>query len=353
MSFQNAQNVFPEWEGFFEPGEEEAETYHEEDGNEAHEDSLPAHKKRVSYAALVEDYLTGEGISMDGLAQRVAGAAITQYWLESVFPPEVAAAHKSCSLHFHELASLGMGKYNAVTLNLPQLGYLAADEDDFFKRLDSLLVLAKEGLDVRRQAVAKLKLKLHEEGLFETGQSASKLVLCGMAECCGNLLGAPSESERGKAFSEKLHAHLARQLDSYSEQDGLPFLLEDKALPEIAERFAAHDSAAYPDKDGTNDGEHHGYSGDTAPAVIPAMHYELFSSPRCPHCPPLESFMAASSLEGKQFNVDTKKGLKLATERGVFITPTLIFYNDEEKEIARAHNVDEVQALGILGNGGT
>ncbi len=347
MSFQNAQNVFPEWEGFFEPEEEEAASYREDGENEEDGSSLPQQKKRVSYAALVEDYLTGDDISMDGLAKRVAGAAITQYWLESVFPPELAAAHKSCSLHLHELSTLGMGKRNTVTLNLPQLAYLAADIDDFYKRLDSLLVLAKEGLDVRRQVAAKLKLKLHEEGLFDAQQPTNSIALCGIEECCRNLLAHTADSEQGKDFASTLRDHLARQLEAYTAQDGLLFQLEDSAVQEVAERFAQHDRFTYPDIQTSGSEDFPTYSQAEEVSQPLAVHYELFTSPRCPHCPALKEYIASSSLEGTQYNADTKKGLKLAAERGVFITPTIIFYNNEEKEIARAHNVEEVQALGF------
>lgn len=72
--------------------------------------------------------------------------------------------------------------------------------------------------------------------------------------------------------------------------------------------------------------------------------YELFTRPGCPHCPPVADFMAHSKITGNSINVDTDEGMSLAAERGVFSTPTVIFYNESGASFARAHNVDELSA---------
>ncbi len=74
-------------------------------------------------------------------------------------------------------------------------------------------------------------------------------------------------------------------------------------------------------------------------------HYELFTRPGCPHCPPVQDFITNSELEGKSINVDTDEGMNLAAERGVFSTPTVIFYNSNGASLARAHTVDELLSL--------
>ncbi|MDY6822125.1 MAG: ribonucleoside triphosphate reductase, partial [Deferribacterota bacterium] len=43
------------------------------------------------------------------------------------------------------------GSIGVVTINLPKLGYLAADENDFYKRLDNLMELARNSLKIKRK----------------------------------------------------------------------------------------------------------------------------------------------------------------------------------------------------------
>ncbi|MCL2156293.1 MAG: ribonucleoside triphosphate reductase, partial [Leptospirales bacterium] len=45
------------------------------------------------------------------------------------------------------------GSIGVVTINLPRIGFLAKDEDDFFMQLESLMVLAKNSLEIKRKAL--------------------------------------------------------------------------------------------------------------------------------------------------------------------------------------------------------
>jgi len=45
------------------------------------------------------------------------------------------------------------GSIGVVTLNLPRLGYLAKDEDEFFERLEALMETAKDSLEIKRKAL--------------------------------------------------------------------------------------------------------------------------------------------------------------------------------------------------------
>lgn len=73
--------------------------------------------------------------------------------------------------------------------------------------------------------------------------------------------------------------------------------------------------------------------------------YELFVRKTCPNCPPVKAYMANVKLSGKMIDVDTKDGLDEAALKGVFAAPTVIVYNAEGTEIARAHNVEELTAI--------
>ena len=45
------------------------------------------------------------------------------------------------------------------------------------------------------------------------------------------------------------------------------------------------------------------------------------------------------------YHIDTKEGLAEAAKKGVFASPTVIFYNEAGIETARCHNVEELEAV--------
>ena len=54
------------------------------------------------------------------------------------------------------------GSIGVVTINIPRLGYTCVDEEDFFKKLGSLMELGKESLEIKRKAVERFT----EMGLY-------------------------------------------------------------------------------------------------------------------------------------------------------------------------------------------
>ncbi|MCQ2981446.1 MAG: hypothetical protein MJ178_01695 [Treponemataceae bacterium] len=73
--------------------------------------------------------------------------------------------------------------------------------------------------------------------------------------------------------------------------------------------------------------------------------YELFARKTCPNCPPVKEYMASAPAAGTIVDVDTEAGLARAAELGVFAAPTVIMYNALGAEVARAHNVQELEAV--------
>ncbi|WP_443737174.1 anaerobic ribonucleoside-triphosphate reductase [Treponema sp.] len=71
--------------------------------------------------------------------------------------------------------------------------------------------------------------------------------------------------------------------------------------------------------------------------------YEFFMRKTCPNCPPVKAFMEELNLRGKLIDVDTDEGLRIAAAKGVFSAPTVIFYDKNGTEIARAHNVEDIK----------
>lgn len=76
-----------------------------------------------------------------------------------------------------------------------------------------------------------------------------------------------------------------------------------------------------------------------------AVTFEMYTKKTCPNCPPVKDFMAKLEMDGRSIDVDTAEGLAEAAQKGVFASPTVIFYNAAGVETARCHNVDELEAV--------
>lgn len=143
------------------------------------------------------------------------------------------------------------GSLGVVTINLPQIGYLASNENEFFRRLEYLMDLAKQSLCIKRKVIQKL----YDGGLFPyTKRYLKTLVnhfntigLCGMNECCLNFIGSDISTPKGKAFAEKVLSFMRDKLADYQEQTGDLFNLEATPAESTSYRLARHDKEQFPD----------------------------------------------------------------------------------------------------------
>ena len=76
-----------------------------------------------------------------------------------------------------------------------------------------------------------------------------------------------------------------------------------------------------------------------------SVSYEMYTRKTCPNCPPVKDFMSKLDMPGRNIDVDTEEGLAEAASKGVFASPTVIFYNEAGLETARCHNVEELEAV--------
>ena len=77
----------------------------------------------------------------------------------------------------------------------------------------------------------------------------------------------------------------------------------------------------------------------------PSASYEFFARKTCPNCPPVKEYLSGISMPGTYVDVDSEEGLAKAAELGVFSAPTVIFYDEDGVETARAHNVKELKSV--------
>ena len=150
------------------------------------------------------------------------------------------------------------GSIGVVTINLPRVGYLASSEEDFLKRIDELMDLAQESLEIKRKVLDRftddnlypyIKFYLrHIKKRF--GQywknHFSTIGVVGMNEACMNLAGKSIASEWGKEFSLKVLRHMKDRLVKYQEDTGNNYNLEATPAEGTSYRLARLDKEKYP-----------------------------------------------------------------------------------------------------------
>ena len=143
------------------------------------------------------------------------------------------------------------GSIGVVTINMPQIGYLAKSEAQYFARLDYLMDQARISLQLKRKVIERLL----DGGLFpytrryltHLNNHFSTIGICGMNESCLNFLGVDIVNPRGKAFAEKVLMHMRQKLADYQEATGELFNLEATPAESTSYRLARHDKKKYPD----------------------------------------------------------------------------------------------------------
>ena len=144
------------------------------------------------------------------------------------------------------------GSVGVVTINMPRIAYMAADEADFFKRLDHMMDISARSLKVKRDVITKLL----DEGLYPytkryLGTFAnhfSTIGLIGMNEVGLNAkwLGKDMTHKETYEFTKKTLNHMRERLSDYQEQYGDLYNLEATPAESTTYRLAKHDKKRFP-----------------------------------------------------------------------------------------------------------
>lgn len=151
------------------------------------------------------------------------------------------------------------GSIGVVTLNLPRLGYLAADEDDFFARLGALMDRARDALVIKRKTLESLtdqglypyskfylgRIKEAEGGYWRN--HFSTLGVIGMNEALLNLLGCTIADSEGQAFATRVLDWMRDRLSAYQEESSDIYNLEATPAEGATYRLAKRDLERFPD----------------------------------------------------------------------------------------------------------
>ena len=145
------------------------------------------------------------------------------------------------------------GSVGVVTINMPRIAYLAADEEDFFHRLDRMMDISARSLKIKRTVITKLL----DEGLYPytkryLGTFAnhfSTIGLVGMNEVGLNAkwLGKDMTDKATQEFTKKVLNHMRERLSDYQEKYGDLYNLEATPAESTTYRFAKHDVKRFPE----------------------------------------------------------------------------------------------------------
>ncbi|MDI6884132.1 MAG: ribonucleoside triphosphate reductase [Hadesarchaea archaeon] len=142
------------------------------------------------------------------------------------------------------------GSVGVVTINMPRLGYLSKNEDEFFERLEYMMELAKISLEVKREMVANNMMKgllpFTKRYLGTLRNHFSTIGLVGMNEACLGLLGCSIATEEGKDFAIKTLRFMLEYIKKIQEETGNLYNLEATPAEGVSYKLAKIDKRKYP-----------------------------------------------------------------------------------------------------------
>jgi len=157
------------------------------------------------------------------------------------------------------------GSIGVVTLNMPRIGYLSKDEDEFFERLEGIMDTARSSLEIKRKALEAFT----ESGLYpysrrylrHVNESYGKywknhfstIGLVGINETVLNLLGVNITAPEGKEFAIKTLSFMRERLADFQEETGDIYNLEATPAEGTSYRLARLDKRRYPNITAANE----------------------------------------------------------------------------------------------------
>ncbi len=151
------------------------------------------------------------------------------------------------------------GSIGVVTINMPRIGYLVQTREEFFARLDNLMVIARESLEIKRKIIEKLTdddlypySKFYLRNVKERFgkywmNHFSTIGLIGMNEACINLFGENIGTEKGLKFSIEVMHFMRKRLVEFQEETGNNYNLEATPAEGTSYRLARGDKMKFPD----------------------------------------------------------------------------------------------------------
>ena len=144
------------------------------------------------------------------------------------------------------------GSVGVVTINMPRIAYLSANNDEFYARLNHMMDIAARSLKIKRGVITKL---LNEGlypytkrylGTFENHFSTIGLIGMNEVGLNANWLRADMSDPRTQEFTKEVLNHMRERLSDYQEQYGDLYNLEATPAESTTYRLAKHDRKRWP-----------------------------------------------------------------------------------------------------------
>jgi anaerobic ribonucleoside-triphosphate reductase len=151
------------------------------------------------------------------------------------------------------------GSIGVVTLNLPRIGYLAKDEDEFFERLGHMMEIARDSLEIKRKVLegftalglypySRRYLRgANEQHANYWRNHFSTVGIVGLNEAILNLLGVSIASLDGTDFAVRVLNYMRQKLVGFQEETSHMYNLEATPAEGTSYRLARIDKRKYPD----------------------------------------------------------------------------------------------------------
>ncbi|MBU3940944.1 MAG: ribonucleoside triphosphate reductase [Nanoarchaeota archaeon] len=143
------------------------------------------------------------------------------------------------------------GSIGVVTINVPRLGYISNSKEEFFQKLEKVMNIASESLEIKRKAVTKSMdnglLPYTKRYLGNLDHHFSTIGLVGMNEACTNLLDKNIATEEGKKFAVETLEFMRNKLKQYQEETGHLYNLEATPAEGTSYRLARIDKKKFPE----------------------------------------------------------------------------------------------------------
>lgn len=152
------------------------------------------------------------------------------------------------------------GSIGVVTINMPRIGYVAKDEDEFFKRIDELMEIARESLMIKRESIEKyMEMGLYPYSKFYLADVKKRfkeyfknhfntIGILGLNEALINFLGKDITTKEGREFGLKVMEYMREKLMTYQIESNQLFNLEATPGESTTYRFAKADKAKFGDE---------------------------------------------------------------------------------------------------------
>ena len=151
------------------------------------------------------------------------------------------------------------GSVGVVTLNLPRLAFESKTEEELYQRIDKLMTLAKDSLEIKRKVIEQLT----ENGLYPYSKfylrnirqkngaywdnHFSTIGLVGMNELLLNFYGKDITTKEGNMLAEKIMMFMREKLQEFQSETGHIYNLEATPAEGTTYRLAQLDKAEFPD----------------------------------------------------------------------------------------------------------